>query len=183
MKDARWREPGLDEFQHPLPRHGGLLATPRQRAFPQYRDVVAESHECPGVRGHCVVGEESRRDLPQPVPLFGDWVVHPPPQFVLHSPKCRSHAVASGLPENLELSLACMPANERETQKGKSLRFAKTALLALCRRMAAKLDQSRLIRVQRQRNTPATAYAILPETAWPQLRTQSPAQHHPRSGR
>src|SRR5438874_767381 len=118
MKDARWREPGLDEFQHPLPRHGGLLATPRQRAFPQYRDVVAESHECPGVRGHCVVGEESRRDLPQPVPLFGDWVVHPPPQFVLHSPKCRSHAVASGLPENLELSLACMPANERETQKG-----------------------------------------------------------------
>ncbi len=63
VKDARRREPGFDESQHPLPRQGGLLATPRQRAFPKYRDVVAESHEGPGVRGHGMVGKESRRDL------------------------------------------------------------------------------------------------------------------------
>lgn len=98
MKDARWWEPGFDELQHPFPRQGGLLATPRQRTFPKDRDVVAESHERPRVRGHCMVGEESHRDLPQPVPLVGDWQVHPPAQFVLDSLERRPHAVTSGLP-------------------------------------------------------------------------------------
>jgi hypothetical protein len=94
-----------------------------------------------------MVGEEFHRDLLQPLALFGDWQVHPPPQFVLHSPECRLHAVASGLPENLELALTGVPADERETKKGERLRFAKTALLAPCRRVAAKLEQPGLIRV------------------------------------
>src|SRR5207247_9453608 len=38
-----------------------------------------------------------------------------------------------------------------ETQTGEPLRFTKTALLAPCRRMAAKLEQPGLIRMQRQR--------------------------------
>ena len=112
---------------------------------------MAESREGPGVRGHCVVGEEARRDLLQPFPLFGDWPVHLPPQRVLHSPEGRPHAVTSGLPQNLELTRPCSPADEREAQKGERLRFAKTQFLALCRRMATKLDQPGLIRVQRQR--------------------------------
>jgi hypothetical protein len=112
---------------------------------------VAESQECPGVRGHGVLGEEARRDLPQPGPLCGDGLMHSPPQVVLHSPESRPHALASGLPKNLELSLACLPADERETQKGERLRFAKTMLLAPCRCMAAKLDKPGLIRAWRQR--------------------------------
>src|SRR6266481_7261446 len=49
------------------------------------------------------------------------------------------------------MSVACVPADERETQKGERLRFTKAALLAPCRRMATKLDQPGLIRMQRQR--------------------------------
>src|SRR3970282_1476309 len=52
---------------------------------------------------------------------------------------------------NREWPGACAPADEREAQKGERLRFAKTKFLAPCRRMATKLDQPGLIRVQRQR--------------------------------
>jgi hypothetical protein len=44
-----------------------------------------------------MVREEAGHDLLQPVPLFGDWLVHPPPQFLLDFLEPRPHAVATGL--------------------------------------------------------------------------------------
>ena len=76
MKDAGRREPGSSEFRHPLPRQCILLATPPKRAPPEIGDVEPECPECPGIRGHRVVGEVSRDHAPQPSALGRDGVVH-----------------------------------------------------------------------------------------------------------
>src|SRR5664279_1109880 len=63
----------------------------------------------------------------------------------------RPHAVAPSLPFELEGSPAGFPADEREPQELKGLRFIETLSLALGRRMATKLNQPGLVRMERQR--------------------------------
>ena len=64
--------------------------------------MMAECRECPTIRWHCVVGEETRYDLPQPASLFGNWLMHPLSQFVLHPLERAPHTVAPCLPMNPE---------------------------------------------------------------------------------
>jgi hypothetical protein len=60
----------------------------------------------------------------------------------------RPHAMAPGLPLELEGTLAGFATDEGEAQEAKALRFAKTALSAPIRRIAAELDQSGLVRME-----------------------------------
>src|SRR5216683_1096445 len=90
-------------------------------------------------------------DLPQPFPVFRDWMVHSAPQLHLDVEKLRPHAVAPGLPFKLEGSLAGFPTDEREPQEHKGLRFSETLSLALGRSMATKLNQPGLVGMERQR--------------------------------
>ena len=55
------------------------------------------------------------------------------------------------LPLELELALARAPADEDEAQELEGFRFSEPALRASVRRVAAKLDQAGLVRMQRQR--------------------------------
>ena len=89
--------------------------------------MVAECRDGPAIRGHGMVGEEAQRYRPQSESLFGDWLMRPSAQFVLHPLKRRPHAVAAGLPLQLRATRSCLPADERKTRKGKSLRLLETA--------------------------------------------------------
>ena len=49
----------------------------RRRSERRQRSVIrnAERAECPTICRHCVVCKEAGDDLPQPFPLFGDWLM------------------------------------------------------------------------------------------------------------
>jgi hypothetical protein len=51
--------------------------------------------ECHKVRWHCVIGKEAGDDLPQPLPLLGDGLMHSSSQLPLNLFELRLHAVAS----------------------------------------------------------------------------------------
>ena len=88
-----------------------------------------------------MVGEIASDNLLQPSSLFGDWLVHPLPQFSFNLPERCPHTVASGLPLKQKIALARFSANEGETKEVEGLRFVEPALLTLGRREAAELDQ------------------------------------------
>src|SRR5271166_2056455 len=115
------------------------------------RDVVAEGRECTTIGRHGVVVEEAAHDLPQPLPLLGDRLVHAPPQFFLHLPQLRRHAVTPGLPLELKVAPAVLAADEGEAQEVEGSRLAQPALLSIGPCVAAELDQAGLLRMQRQR--------------------------------
>src|SRR5262249_54094435 len=66
-------------------------------------------------------------------------------------PELCPHAIAPGFPLKLELALARPPTDEHEAQELEGFRLSQPTLRASLRRMAAKLDQAGLVRVQRQR--------------------------------
>src|SRR6266852_7034364 len=149
MKDAGFGEPIIGQLLNPCPREAIPLAASPERPPPEARDVGPESRECAKVRWHRVIVEEAGDDLPQPVPLRGDWLMPTPSHLVLDLLEFRRHAVASGFTLDEEFSQARGAANEGEAQEIEGLRFAEPALRAPGHRVAAKLDQTGLLRMQR----------------------------------
>jgi hypothetical protein len=67
--------------------------------------------------------------------------------LLLKFSELRPHAIASGFPFDLELSLSACSANEGKAEKFEGFRFSEPALSASVRREAAKLDQACLVRM------------------------------------
>src|SRR5229473_6305748 len=109
------------------------------------------------------MGEVACNDLPQPVSLSGDSLVHSSPQLRLDFLQLGPHAVAPGLPLKLEGSPSRFAADEHKTQEPEGLRLAEPALLAVLCRKAAELDQAGLIRMKRQRELPQPVAHRIPE--------------------
>src|SRR5438105_4939747 len=149
MKDARFGEEVVGDLRYPRPRCPIGLAAPLKRAPPEVEDAVAEGRDGPAVGRNRVVCEEAADDLPQPLPLFGDGSMHPPPQLLLDLLELSPNAVAPALPPEEEAAFARSAADEGEAEKVEGLRFAEPALLAIVRRVAAKLDQTGLVRMER----------------------------------
>jgi hypothetical protein len=76
--------------------------------------------------------------------------MHSPSQLARNLLKFRLHTVAARSPLEEELSSKRLADDERETQEIEGLRFTEPAPLAVGRRMASKLDQAGLLRMQRQ---------------------------------
>jgi hypothetical protein len=74
-----------------------------------------------------VIVEVAGDDLLQPLSLFGNWLMHTPPQFLFDGLQRCPHAISSGLPFDLEFTPASFVADEDEAQEGEGLRFAKPA--------------------------------------------------------
>jgi len=74
--------------------------------------------------------------------------MHAAAQLFLNPPKPRPHAIASCSALELERSSPGRAADEREPQERKGLRSAKSAPLSAYSRVAAELQQSRLLPVQ-----------------------------------
>src|SRR5215469_9630516 len=106
MKDARSGKPVVGQFRHPIPREAALLATPPERSTPEVGHVMSERRERPTIGGYRIVSEMACHDLPQPVTLIWDSLVHSQPQLRLDFLELRLHAVAPGLPLKLEESPA-----------------------------------------------------------------------------
>jgi hypothetical protein len=80
------------------------MATP-QRAPPEVDEMVPEHVQCPRIGRHCVVVEVAADDVPQPLSLFGDWLMHAPPHLRFDHLELRMHAVSPGFPFDLEFAL------------------------------------------------------------------------------
>ena len=91
----------------------------------------------------------------QPPAYCRNGVVHAPPQFGFHLVELGLQSFANRLPQHRKPSLARLPADMREAEKVEGFRLTQTTALAVGRRMAAKLDQSRFIGVQFQVGTSA----------------------------
>ena len=113
--------------------------------------MMVECAECREVCRHGVIREVASHDLRQPSPLLGDRLVHSPAHLLLDLLELRPHAIPPGFPFEEELARARTPADEGEAQEIEGLRFSEPASSASVRRMAAELDQARLVRMQRQR--------------------------------
>src|SRR6185295_10206184 len=112
---------------------------------------MPERDQCLSIGWHGVVVEVALDDTAQPLSLVGDRVVHAPPHLLFYRLELRPHAVATGLPPNLEFARLCFAADEGEAQEVEGLRLAKPAPLAAFRREASELDQPGLLGMQCQR--------------------------------
>ena len=136
---------------NPFPRKAVLLTAPPKDASPEADRVEPERPQCRKICWHCVIGEKAGDDLPQPLPLVRDRLVHALSQFPLDLLELRPHAVSPGPPLEKKTALAGFAADQGEAKEIEGFRFAKTALSASGRRVATELDQAGLLRMQRQR--------------------------------
>src|SRR5215471_18911129 len=113
--------------------------------------MVVDGTKCLIVGRHGMIRKYAPHDLPKPAPLLWDWLMHPLPQFPFDLPKLDPHAIASALSTQKIPALARFTADVGEAQEVEGFRLSEPALRASFRRMAAKLDQAGLIRMQRQR--------------------------------
>jgi hypothetical protein len=98
MEDARLRQEILCQPLDPLPRRLVALAASPQRPLPEPDHAVAEGLESTDVGQHRVIGKIPGDHLSQPLPLSGNRLMHPPPQFVLHRQELRLQPIAPGFP-------------------------------------------------------------------------------------
>src|SRR5580692_2960087 len=117
MKDTRCGKPAVGQFRHPIPREAVLLAAPPQRSTPEVGHVMPERRKRPTICGYRIIGEMACNDLPQPVTLSWDRLVHSQPQLRLDLLELRPHAVTPGLPLKLEGSPARFTADEGEAHR------------------------------------------------------------------
>src|ERR1700752_244632 len=130
MKDTRLWEPVVNQPLHPVPVEISPLATSVKHPMPAFGDLGPECHEWPKVGRDRMVVEVASDDIPQPLPLCGDRLVHAPPHLAFDHPQLHPHAVPPGLPFDLEFTRAGFTADEGEAQEVEGLRFAEPTPLA-----------------------------------------------------
>jgi hypothetical protein len=74
---------------------------------------------------------EASDHLLEPSPLLGDWLMHPPSQFVLDPPEGCPRAIAPCRPFDKELPTPVAFTDEGKAEKVEGLRFSKPAMSAL----------------------------------------------------
>src|SRR5262245_17884329 len=124
MDDARFREPSVYQPLHPFPVELSPLAASGEHPIPASGYLGPERHECPEVGRDRMVIEVASDDVPQPLPLNWDWLVHALRHSLGDHLELRPHAVASGLPFDLECTRARLPADEGEAQEVEGFRLA-----------------------------------------------------------
>src|SRR6266516_1135056 len=162
VEDDRFRKPVVRQLRHPCPCDPILLAAKPPRAPPEVDHMVPEHVQCPRIGGHCVMVEVAADDVPQPLSLFGNWLMHAPPHLLFDHLELRLHAVSPGLPLDLEFALASLAADEGEAQEVEGLRLAEPAPLAAFRRKASELNED-LVYVRGPLNRSAAARQERPQ--------------------
>jgi hypothetical protein len=154
MKDERFGYPIVSQLRNPLPDRAIFLTTPPERSLPEFGDQEAERSQRRTVGRHGMIVEVALDDLSQPFPLDRDRLVPAPPQLLLDRLQLRPHAIGPRLPFDLELAPTRLAADEDEAQEAEGLRLAEPAPLAVFRSITPELNQSGLLRVERQRVLP-----------------------------
>src|SRR5262249_17463530 len=128
-----------------------LLAAAAEAPPPEPANTAPEGAQRLDVVGHRMIGKVARHDLPQPGALLVNRGMQAAAQGLLDLVQFGPQPVASRLPVQRGLAVPGAPTDVGEAQEVKGLRLAKAAPLTVCRRMAAKLDQTRLVRMQTER--------------------------------
>src|SRR6478735_10398097 len=124
---------------------------------------MPEHLQCPTICRHGVIVEVAADNLPQPLALFGNRLVHAPSHLLLDLLQLRPHAVGAGFPLDLESSRTSLVADEGEAQEIEGLRLAEPAPLAALCRKTSELDQPGLLRMQRQGKLPQPITHLIQE--------------------
>jgi len=75
--------------------------------------------------------EVASNDVPQPLPLYGNRLVHTLPHRRFDHPQLRLQAVTPGLPLKLEFALTGFTADEGEAEEVEGFRLAEPTLFAV----------------------------------------------------
>ena len=103
------------------------------------------------VHRHCTVCKVPSHHLCEPRPLNRDGLVHPLAQLLLDVHEFRPYTVRPAFTAQHERAAPRHAPNVGKFQEVKGLRFAKTALPSSFSRIAAKLQQPGLVRMECER--------------------------------
>ena len=148
MTNLSRRKPARNIAPHTAPWQVVTLAATTQYRPPKVADCVAKSAQGRPVHGHSVVPEVTQQDRAQVRPLFPHGRVHASPQLFLQSSQLGLPPLAHRLSQYREVSFPGFPATVRKTQEVERFRRAAAALPPILFRVAAKLDDSRLVDMQ-----------------------------------
>ena len=150
MANASRGKPPRDETLHAAPGQMVTLTATAQHRPPQVAHCRAKGAQRRTIHRHPVVAEVTQQDRAQVCSLFPNGRVHASPQFFFQSSQLGLPPLPHRLSQHREVSLSGFPATMRETQKVKRLRFAVASVSSVLLRIAAKLDDSRLVGMQLQ---------------------------------
>ena len=134
MDNTRFREPLVNQLLHPSPVEFLHIAASGKDPMPTLGDLGSEYRECPKVGRDCMIIEVASNDVPQPLPLYRDRLVHALPHRRFDHPQLRLQAVTPGLPLKLEFALTGFTADEGEAEEVEGFRLAEPTLFAVLRR-------------------------------------------------
>ena len=150
MHPSRIRQIPLCQTAKTRTRHPLLLASPVQAGKPCTAHFPAETSEPFQVVRHRVVVEVATQDFGQPCADLPNRFVSPSFQRISDRREARSQPLFHRQSQYLEAPLAGLRAAVREAEKVERLWSSFSSLVALRLCVAAKLDQPRLLRVERQ---------------------------------
>src|SRR5208282_2155930 len=163
MADTGRRQPAADEPLHSLPQYATFLAPSSQDVVPEVAHGETKMSQSISVARYSEVTEMPTHHGLQPLADFRNRVMHASPQFGFHRQQLGLHAFANRLPKHQKPSLFRLPANVLEGEKIEGLRLAQTDALSVLRRMASELEESRLYRLQSQRELLHAYVKFLPK--------------------
>src|SRR5258707_3755634 len=154
VDDAGTRYPSLNQALHPVPPHRAFLAASRQRVVPLPAHFIAKPSNGPPVAGDAVVLAMASYYGCQILAYLGDWVVPALPQLSFYFPEFGPQSGTRPVPMHHELSFPSSPTAVDEAQELEGFRLSLPSLLSVLSGVPPKLQQARLVRVQRQAKLP-----------------------------
>ena len=151
MTDVRGRQPPGKQGLHTTPGQVIALTATTQHPPPQATDRETEGTDRGTVHRHAVVTDVTENNRTQIGAHGLDGFVQAMPELGFDLSQLPLPPRTHRLAQHREPALTCLPATMREAKEVEGLRCSSaTAILSVFPRMAAELDQSRLLGVQLQ---------------------------------
>jgi hypothetical protein len=150
LTDTRRGKPSIDIPLHAFPAQAIILTPAAKNPPPKAAHRPSKRADACDVHRHPIVTDVSKDHRSQIASNLRDGKMHAPLQFTLELLKLCLPPLAHRLPQHRKPSLTRLPTDMREAKKVEGLGLSlSTPLTVLCR-VAAKLDQARLLWMQFQ---------------------------------
>jgi len=150
VADSSQRKPSIDVALHAPPDQSVVLAPAAQNLPPQPPNRPAKGADGFAVHRHPIVPDVPKDHRTQIASNLRYGKMHASLKFTLDFLKLRLPPRAHRLPQHREPTPARLRTNMREAEKVEGLRLTLATLPSVCSRVAAELDQARLVRMQFQ---------------------------------
>ena len=147
------RQPAINQTNHAFPSESAfLLASTLKRVTPISPNLKPKHIQRVLIRRHSKIPVVPSNNRPQPLPNFGNRIVHPFAQFDFDFLQLRSQSLLVGSADNHKHPIACLlPHNVGESKKVETLRPSQSTFDSVVDRKWTKFDQTRLFRMKCQR--------------------------------